>query len=377
MRNSRIAISASVLVLFVGAAFCSEAAFAATSGIKLLTLHTFVGSDGVNPAGPLIMYKHRYYMVLQGGVDNDGLIVSINSRGDFRVLHGFTGAGDGAIPYDIILHDDALYGTTSEGGSYGYGTYFKVPLGVDENWVGKLKTIRSYTESEASSVGEPFFFVGDEMVGYGTEFYGNIFTLSGNGTASELYGFSFPNAFPVGILLGNDGNYYGATFGWLPSGTIWELTPGGTLTILHTFAGPDGDGPRAEPVLASDGSLYGTTEFGGANGDGVVYRLTADGEFSVLYSFGGGDDGEYPIARLTLGTDGNLYGSTSSGGSSSCGTLFEISTTGEFRTLYAFSGQDGCEPHAPVTETERGNFMGTTAYGGAANVGTVFKLITH
>lgn len=142
---------------------------------------------------------------------------------------------------------------------------------------------------------------------------------------------------------------------------------------MATITGQRTGGYRVAP----DGSRYGTTLQGGADGNGIVYRLTASGEYSILYSFSGGSDGANPWAPLIFAKNGNFYGTTSNGGASGCGTVFEITTTGALTTLYSFSGQDGCTPHAPLVETASGKFIGSAMYGGTNNQGTVFELVIH
>ncbi len=153
--------------------------------------------------------------------------------------------------------------------------------------------------------------------------------------------------------------------------------------VLHRFHGAnDGSGPFAGLILDAAGNLYGTTEYGGASGYGTVFKLTpnADGSWteSVLYSFNGGSDAAIPCAGLILDAAGNLYGTTSTGGASNHGTVFQLTpnTDGSWSQslLHSFNSSDGAYPFAGLVFDAAGNLYGTTEYGGASGLGTVFKL---
>ena len=135
-------------------------------------------------------------------------------------------------------------------------------------------------------------------------------------------------AFPfAGLTLGNDGTFYGTTYGGYSGshgglGTVFKVTTNGTLTKLVYFNGSNGEYPYAALTLGNDGNFYGTTSYGGSHNDGTVFKVTTDGTLTTLYSFTGGSDGAYPQAALTLGSDGNFYGTTEDGGSHNSGTVF-------------------------------------------------------
>jgi uncharacterized repeat protein (TIGR03803 family) len=196
--------------------------------------------------------------------------------------------------------------------------------------------------------------------------------------------------YPVAPLVqGTDGNLYGTTSseggGGHGSGTVFRVTPSGTMNAIHTFCEQssctDGAYPASGLALATDGNLYGTTNSGGANGAGTVYRITPDGKFSTLYSFcpkGNCNDGALP-GGLIQATNGNLFGTTSSGGSKGEGTIFEMTLEGTLTTLHTFCEKVGCTdgavPLGTLVEGSDGNFYGTTNGGGANNNrGTVFKM---
>src|ERR1051326_2102838 len=154
----------------------------------------------------------------------------------------------------------------------------------------------------------------------------------------------------AGLFQGNDGNLYGTTQSGGTSancpgggGTIFRVTLAGSLTTLYSFNGAaDGANPQAGVAQGSDGNFYGTTYAGGASNVGTIYKITSAGALTPLYSFTGGSDGGNPQAGLAQGTDGNFYGTTSSGGNNTncqggCGTLFKVSASGNLTTLYSFT----------------------------------------
>ena len=157
---------------------------------------------------------------------------------------------------------------------------------------------------------------------------------------------------------------------------MFQLTPAGALTQLYAFTGgTDGGYPTASLVQGADGNFYGTTSQGGAAGAGTVFQLTSGGGLTVLYTFTGGADGGYPSAGLIRGADGNLYGTASSGGASSAGTVFQLTPAGNITVLYSFTGgTDGGYPIGGVIQATDGNFYGTTYQGGDSGAGVVFQL---
>jgi uncharacterized repeat protein (TIGR03803 family) len=229
---------------------------------------------------------------------------------------------------------------------------------------------------------------------------GTIYKLTTSGTLTQLYTFcSQTNCadgdLPVGgLVLAPNGNFYGTTSefglttqacdtGVVGCGTIFQITPTGTFTLLYTFTGPDGFLPYANLTLGTDGNLYGTTLYGGnlsasgcsGIGCGTVFKITPAGKFTSLYSFQG-PDGQNPYGRLFQGSNGNFYGTTLDGGPSRGGTIFEITPAGKLTTLYTFgTGTNPNFPYGGVIQASDGNFYGTTAEGGTNGYGTVYKLV--
>ena len=209
-------------------------------------------------------------------------------------------------------------------------------------------------------------------------------------TFSTLVNFDFTNgSMPESMpVQGTDGNFYGTTLqgGAFASGTVFKMTPGGTLTTLYTFCSQanciDGETPEVGLTLAPDGNFYGTTLGGGAQFEGTAYRVTPKGSLAILYSFCSQtncSDGYGPRAVPIEGVDGNFYGTTLYGGAygdsfeNNYGTVFKMTPEGMLTTLHSFDGTDGSGPTGLVQATD-GSFYGTTESDGLYGYGTVFKI---
>jgi uncharacterized repeat protein (TIGR03803 family) len=193
----------------------------------------------------------------------------------------------------------------------------------------------------------------------------------------------------AGVIRDAAGNLYGTTSagGAWNQGVVYKVTPSGQESVLYAFTGgADGASPAAGVIADSAGNLYGTTLYGGAapgnKGSGVVYKLNAAGQETVLYTFTGGADGKWPYADVILDSAGNLYGTTGEGGpagspcDTGCGVVYKLDTGGQQTVLYSFTGEaDGAAPDAGVIRDSAGNLYGTTVYGGTGS-GVVYKLNT-
>jgi uncharacterized repeat protein (TIGR03803 family) len=358
----------------------------------------------------------------------------------FTLLYSFSCSAqgvcpDGAGPGPLMQATDGnLYGGTSEGGNVnpnvcygnGCGTLFNITTS------GTLTTLVDFDSVDGFGAGALVQgtdgnFYGTTTAGGGNSFCngigcGTVFKFSPTGTLTTLYIFCSQSncgdgALPYGALVqGTDGNFYGTTeFGGANSncpdycsgyGSVFKITPTGTLTTLYNFCTQsncaDGWGPVGGLIQATDGNFYGTTGAGGnsVNGVGTVFKITPSGTLTTLYSFpclataiacpgGAGVSG-----ALVQGTDGNFYGVTTDGGANgesnplpgtSGGTVFKITPTGALTTLYSFCAQsdcaDGTMPVAGLIQATDGNFYGTTGWGGAystctdaCGVGTVFEI---
>ncbi len=305
---------------------------------------------------------------------------------------GTSGANLGANPQSTLLQgvDGNFYGTTLYGGTgvdctggNGCGTVFKIDPTTDA-----LTTLYSFCSGANCPDGAAPWaglvqgtdgnFYGTTSQG-GSSNDGTVFKITPTGTLTTLYSFSGGDgSLPKGALLqAGDGNLYGTTSegGANNMGTVFQITHGGTLTTLYSFAGPDGKEPSAGLIQANDGNLYGTTSSGGANDDGTVFRIALQSPYplTTLHSFNG-SDGSLPAAALLQATDSNLYGTTSQGGSATYGTIFKIDLGGTLTTLHSFNGNDGSRPLAAVTQATDGNLYGTTQAGGSNGYGTIFNI---
>src|SRR5579862_4725970 len=199
-----------------------------------------------------------------------------------------------------------------------------------------------------------------------------------NFSAASSSGTNTGGAGPSGLIQASDGNLYGACGGGGANGTgtIFKMTPSGAYTLLYTFSATssgypygnsDGAFPLAGLTQASDGNLYGTARDGGANGLGTIFKITSGGTFTLLHTFsacdasGNNADGAVPWAGLIQASDGNLYGTCRDGGAKGDGTVFRITPSGAFTTLYTFTGgTDGREPWGDMIQADNGNLYGTT-----------------
>ncbi len=355
----------------------------------LTTLVSFDGTNGSAPAASLIQAKDgNLYGTTEyggpisgceGGFDPCGTVFKITTGGKLTTLHTFV-YSDGAFPVSPVVQgtDGNFYGTNQgEGDSGGAGAIFKMTPGG-------TVTVLSFTSTVAGLVqGRDGNFYGTTPRSY-TD--GTVFKITPSGTLTTLHTFNGTdgNNPQAGLILATDGNFYGTTFSGGTStycsggcGTVFKMTPSGSLTTLHSFSGTDGYNVYAGLVEGTDGNFYGTTFNGGPQNVGEVYKITPSGTLTVLHTFDG-TDGDYPRAALIQATDGNFYGTTFQGGAYGQGTVFAITPSGSLTTLYSFCPHSGCadgaNPIGGVIQASDGNFYGTTSGGGTDNSGTVFKL---
>ena len=327
--------------------------FKITPSGTLTTLYSFCPqtncTDGAAPQAGLVQAANGdlYGTTLFSGTNGQGMVFKITQGGTLTTLYSFcsqTNCTDGANPDAGLVQaaNGDLYGTTAGGGAYGGGTVFEITPD------GTLTTLYSFC-----SLGFP--------------------CTDGVGPAA-------------GLVQATNGDLYGTTFFGGPNGggTVFKITPGGTLTTLYSFCSQsnctDGAEPEAGLVQAANGNFYGTTEGGGrANGRyGTVFKITPTGTLTTLHRFNG-TDGTFPYAGLVQAANGDFYGTTGGGGANGNGTVFKITPTGELTTLYSFCSQtnctDGGQPLAGLVQDANGDFYGTTSGGGGGPAnGTVFRL---
>jgi uncharacterized repeat protein (TIGR03803 family) len=216
--------------------------------------------------------------------------------------------------------------------------------------------------------------------GGGSHYYGSIFRAYTSGGYTALYSFTDGNdgANPYARLAQTSNGYlYGTTAngGTNGYGTVFRLALPTSTTALYSFTGGiDGADPETGLAVGTDGDLYGASTEGGTYAYGCVYRITSGGKLTVLHSFLDDTNGAYPLCDLVRGTDGNFYGTAAEGGADGYGTVFRISTGGTLTTLASFTYTNGAYPEAALIQGADGNFYGTTYAGGAAGDGTVFCL---
>ena len=200
-------------------------------------------------------------------------------------------------------------------------------------------------------------------------------------TLANFNGANGANPDLMTLVQGRDGTLYGTTFsgGANDQGTVFNVTLAGSVTVLHSFGGGGTDGsiPVAGLIVGADGNLYGTTQGGGAHGQGTIFKVTPSGLLTTIYSFTGGNDGANPYAPLVQGTDGNFYGTTQAGGTDSFGTVFQVTPSGSLTTIHSFTGEtDGSSPYGGLVFATDGNLYGTTSGSGDESPGTIFKTST-
>jgi uncharacterized repeat protein (TIGR03803 family) len=326
------------------------------------TLYSFAGAAGGSYPGKVVMGPggDLYGTTYDGGKANAGTLYKLDRAGHETVLYSFTGGADGANPgnSENLVFDPAgnLYGTATYGGvasgTAGFGTAFMLDTS------GHLSVLHAFTGG--ADGGLPSGLIRDSAGNlYGTAAIGGaaglgvVFKLDASGQESVLHSFAGPDgATPEsGVIRDSARNLYGTTYygGSAGLGALYQLDPQGQETVLYSFpGGPNGSGPYAGVIRDSAGNIYGTTAGGGGaigeEGYGVVFELTAAGQYDVLYTFTGGTDGGASLVGLVRDLAGNLYGANSHGGTQSCnlgigcGVVYKLDPSGQLTVLHSFTG---------------------------------------
>jgi uncharacterized repeat protein (TIGR03803 family) len=316
-------------------------------------------------------------------------------RVNVTMIHAFSSLpnDEGANPESSLAlgPDGCLYGTTSSGGSNGFGTIFRMTTNGALTLLGTFSDQDNVGRYAGLALGPDGNLYGTTLLG-GTNGAGDVFQVATNGGLSTIYSFSAhpeitntDGAVPVaGLTLGHDRCFYGTTAegGAYGQGTFFKITTNGILTPLGNFDVeiPSGVPEPSSLTIGLDGNFYGTTTSGGANGEdsGTIFKAATNGVLTTLDSFNPGTNGAGP-SSLALGPDGNFYGTTSSGGTHGMGTVFQVTPGGALSTLVNFNSTNGASPSAALALGPDGNFYGTTFYGGTNSYfgGTIFRVTTN
>jgi uncharacterized repeat protein (TIGR03803 family) len=395
-------------------AFCAATALPSSAQ----TFTSLTGFDFTNGEGPNWLVQGtngNFYGTTQfGGLNSWGEVFEVTPAGVLTTVYNFVCTRNlcrnGALPNTGLLlgTDGNFYGLTENGGANrsNTGTVFEITP------AGKLTTLHSFCALANCADGEyPSSlvqatngnFYGTTSSG-GTSTFGTVFELTRSGKLSTLYSFcpggnggDCPDGRnPTRLIQGSNGNFYGTTYeggaNGPAGGTIFEITPAGTLTTLHSFCSEADCADGASPdglIQAANGNFYGVTYSGGAlgcdgYGCGTFFEMTPTGTLTSLYSFCAGVGCAIGPGPVVQATDGRFYG-TSTGGKYGVGTAFGFSPTGSLTTLYNFCSQINCDDgRVPVTglmQSTNGTLYGTTAAGGPSpncplsdGCGTVFSI---
>lgn len=417
MKNHRLCFAALFLSISLGSAVAGNLT-------EFTNILSFDGTNGSEPSGALIQGKDGllYGTTYSGGASNGGTVFSFDPLDGFLyTLHDFSLPAGGFAPFAGLVRasDGNLYGTTTEGGTdelTDFGVIFRfkpfdLVAGPFESVITPIEPRPDFTNLYAFSVtdgahpwagplvqGRDGFLYGTTEAG-GADDIGSIFQISTNGFFNSLCSLNGSGGHTPygGMIEGLDGSFYGTTSVGGPGiwGTIFKITPDGAYSDLYSFPfnGLSGAIPFGGLVQGADGNLYGTTTQGGPSyrdtnsvngqGFGTIFKITTNGVLTTLFSFSG-TNGSYPYGPLMLATDGRLYGTTISGGAytnqlfgdvgyAGYGTLFRITTNGEFTSLYSFDRTNGAQPLGTPLQLADGSFYGTTQRGGAYELGTIYR----
>ena len=408
------------------AAVVAISSSARAQGTTPTALYDFAATDtnNVNVGGavpesaPIQGRDGNFYgTTVGGGANGAGTVYRLAPDGTLTTLHDF-GAyidqrqqtnADGVGPHRLVQGSDGdFYGTAFSGGTAGRGTAYKVTAGGAFTLLYEFAATAAGVNADGAGPGAALIqgadgnFYGTATTG-GPNAQGTVFQLTPSGTLTTVHAFAptagdgtnGEGASPSGALLqSNDGTFYGtATNGGADArGAVFSMTPSGAVSLLHSFTRTGGEGvsPRGSLVRDSAGVFYGTTGGGGASGQGTVFQITATGGFATLYSFGVRDNtganatGAQPTGDLCAGSDGNFYGTTFTGGANSAGTVFRVTAGGALTSLYSFNAVDysvnnganvgGGNPSSGVIQGADGNLYGSTTGGGAGGSGVIYQL---
>jgi uncharacterized repeat protein (TIGR03803 family) len=388
----------------------------------------FSGTNGAEPRCVLLLANDGsfYGTTFSGGANNYGTVFRFSPSGTLATLASFDYYGTGVQPFAGLVQgpDGNLYGDTTGGGSG--GQVFRLTL------AGAVTVLPGLNGEEPHDL-----FAAKDGTIYGSTRqggppgYGTVFSMTTNGVFTTLAAFPYvePNSTSCSLVQGSGGNFYGTSLGGgaQDSGTVYRVTPHGDMTVLASFASTNGSLPACSLLQGQDGAFYGTANQAGPAGYGTIFKLTTNlqlisfapfgytnganplgslvqdssgnfygvctggGRAPLGFGYGGAfrvspsgvltplvffnlSTGVQPSAGLVLASDGNFYGTLSSGGTNNNGTVFRLNVAGGYTNLVYFRGTNGANPHSPLLQGTDGNLYGTTRSGGAAGQGTFFRL---
>ena len=343
---------------------------------------------GQSPEGNLLEGPdgNFYGMTPAGGTHKAGTIFRMSPDGAIKVLHHFVNTTDGGSPKGGLTlgPDGAFYGLTNTGGPNNYGTIFRITTG------GAFTMLKSMApNTEGGNPNENLMFNSTDGCFYGTNYngglngYGTIFKYHpGTKVYTTLYSFNTPTGrnSEGSLVKAGDGNLYGTTVsgGTNGIGTIFKFNPSTKVySVVRHLQAADGYYPKGSLTVGNDNHLYGVTYQGGTGYIGTVFRVTTAGGFSVIYHLKSGTDGGYPDCTLAKDPSGNLYGMTGYSGANGYGTLFKVTTGGQFTLLRAMNAPtDGGYAEGSLIRGTDGNLYGMATDGGIAGSGTIFRIGT-
>jgi uncharacterized repeat protein (TIGR03803 family) len=370
----KYALSLFVSLLLVTAAMAEPSTPKISQLFAFTCNHNFSSCpDGFDPAlGPIQLSNGSLYGTIwwagQGASTNGGTVWSVTTSGKAAVLHTFAASSGGQFPNgeNPVIgfaegSEGSLYGVTEQGGTNNAGIFYKVTPG------GGFKVLYNFCSLSGCPDGPGAIVLGNDGNFYGAEFH-TIFRITPQGVWSLIYALNPTTEGTAGKLIqGSDGNFYGAGSVDELNGTVFRVTPSGDFTIIYTF--PDFVGVISNLVQASNTNFYGGTQ-------STIFQLTPSGEFTTIANL---TQAEGPTPTFLMqASDGNLWGLDASGGISPerPGTLFAFSTSGTLITTTEFKCPQGCDPESMIQGSD-GNFYGIAIKGGTATgnvLGTVFKI---
>jgi uncharacterized repeat protein (TIGR03803 family) len=381
MKKNRMRNRYAVATLILAIAVVGTVAHAQVFYTDLYDLGTHSG-DPISPQYAGVIAQGRdgnLYSSALGGTDGGGAMFKVTPGGELTVQYSFDYEDEAPFSGLTLGTDGSFYGGTNNGGSFHLGTVFKITPS------GTLTVLHNFDEEDGSTVYSPPI-QGTDGNFYGTTFAGGsynggtVYKMTPSGQLTTLHQFNDPytrGIWPTAPLVqGTDENFYGTTNvgGIYEDGVVFKITPAGKFTVLHTFDGTHGARPYGPLVQGSDGNFYGTTFEGGDSNYGVVFMITPKGKFSVLHNINGTTDGMYPYAGLVQANDGNFYGTNSQGPTGFA--IFRISPRQhyDYSVLYTSEPTEGFDSEVTLVQHTNGILYGETMGGGTAHQGTFFSL---